>query len=253
MVAGGPPEWQQGGPRTRLKQFAECWLLPSPQRPCSSPSARPTTSPGMRQSASADQPSGHPTRRQRSSFGAVRLQPYGAAGAARVSPIPLGPARAAAQAGPVGVWSLPVPAAGARSPWIPFPFHYPGMHYRIANGGAAEPPTLQDIAAGRGVFLGLEDAAPPAGAKSCRRRLGAGSKKTEIAILGVSYKFETTQPLRRPTHTGLVGPSARAPTGRSRHVGFWGGVRQRPTLWRSAIAHAERSRASPQHLGGRPG
>mgnify|MGYP004270456811 CR=1 FL=1 len=116
----------------------------------------------MRQSA--DQPSGQPTRR--SSWGAFRLLPYGAARTtARVSPTPLGPARAAAQAGPVGVWNLPPPAAGPRSPAIPFPFYYaptycPTQYECLA---AAAPP-FQDIAAGMGVFMasGALGSPPPA-------------------------------------------------------------------------------------------
>jgi hypothetical protein len=126
VAAGRPAD----APQQLLNNCAECWLLRAapPLRPCSSPSARPTA----HRRACANPPpltavpSGQPTRRQRSSFGAVRLHPYGAAGAVRVSPTPLGPARAAAQAGPVGVWNLPVPVAGARSPGGPLPVPLPG-------------------------------------------------------------------------------------------------------------------------------
>eukprot|EP00964_Phaeocystis_antarctica_P030498 scaffold17227_cov60-Phaeocystis_antarctica.AAC.5 len=46
---------------------------------------------------------------------------------------------------------------------------------------------------------------------SSSRRSGDGPKTAEIAFLGGWYKFETPQPLRRPTQTGL-GRSARTPT-----------------------------------------
>ena len=118
----------------------------------------------MRASARADPPSVGPARRQPSWAGVRLHSPYPAAGAARAAAAPLGPA----PTGPVGVWSLPAPVAGARPPHMPFAFHYPRMpcptHY---SGGAAAPPTPQppDLAAGRAddfVASGARGAAAPA-------------------------------------------------------------------------------------------
>ena len=62
----------------------------------------------MRQSASGALPSAGPVRRRLSWTQGVRLHPYGGGGGGRVSPdrVSPGPARAAAPAGPVGVWNL---------------------------------------------------------------------------------------------------------------------------------------------------
>ena len=105
---------------------------------------------GMRVSARADPSSVRPVRQQPPWARGVRLHhPYGAAGATRVSPAPLGPT----PTGPVGAWNLPTPVAGARSPNMPFAFYYPHMPYPLHySGGAAAPPPpqLPDLAAGRG-------------------------------------------------------------------------------------------------------
>jgi hypothetical protein len=93
---------------------------------------------GMRVSARADPSSVRPVRQQPPWARGVRLHhPYGAAGATRVSPAPLGPT----PTGPVGAWNLPTPVAGARSPNMPFAFYYPHMPYPLHySGGAAAPP-----------------------------------------------------------------------------------------------------------------
>ena len=118
----------------------------------------------MRAFARAHPSSIGPARR-RPSWAGARLHPaYPAAGAARAAAAPLDPA----PTGPVGVWRLPAPVAGARSPHMLFPFCYPQVpvpaHYTPM---AAPPPAPQppDLAAGRAdgfVASGARGAAAPA-------------------------------------------------------------------------------------------